>query len=211
MSGGRARRIAGRIALTLLILLVLATIYAFTFAPGHVSNLQAETADGVSAHRIASASSGEASASVTPEAQWQVQPLVQQLQVPLLRDLPRPPLPNDPRIVLDLHSGILVTSPDAAFEVGFRVLPDGTDAARMAEEAHAELRGSDDTAGPPLREEALASGATIRHFSVGDELHGTVDLGGVVIEVQATAASGERALDDYRPALSMLVETLSAP
>ena len=227
-------RVLGGFGIGLAILVVIAAVYAFTFAPGHASNLRAESADGASSHHLTSAHDANFEVSVTPEAQWRVQPLVQKWQVPLLKDLPKPPLPNDPRLVWGQHTGLLITSPDGAFAVELRAEPD-------AAEANAELEGL--AAGTELLHETLASGAEVRHFSTDDAVHGVVELGDIAVPFTATlqssgsgsgsgsgdgsadnggntggsgedrnrAAQADYTLADFRPALSALLESLASP
>ena len=225
MSAGRGTRIAGGIALAILILVVLAAIYALTLGPHHSSNLQAEAADGTMPHEIASASSGLDRVDVVPGEAWQVQPLVQQIPVPLLRDLPRPPLPNDPRVALGLHAGVLVTSPDGGLEVRLTVLPTGTDAERVAEQLFSEYEpsasegaagadGASSSGDAAVLTETLASGAVIHHVSDDEMLAGSIDVAGATVQFESRltgdADDGARTLDDYRPVLSALLESVSA-
>lgn len=208
-----------RFVLALVLLLFAAAIYAVTFAPGHVSNLRAVTADGETAVPIVSASSGLPDATAVPEPGWTVQPLVVEFQVPVLRDLPTPVLPRDPRLLLGVEKGAEVRSPDGVLRVELAVTeaslddcldeldgvsgPGGSGGAGGV----GGVGGSGSEAEGSVLRERLASGAELHHVDTEDGVRGVLDLGDARVIVTATA--DEVGIGDYRGGLSALLESVA--
>lgn len=202
---GRARRWVTAVVLTLLLLVVAAVAYAVTLGPEQYARLQAETSDGASPVAV-----GE-TATVTPERDWVVQPLV--------RDLfewpPLPPL-KDWSVLLDEQTGVLLLSPDQRLRVELDVLQGSSERAALAwlrEESRGidpgGAGGSSDAGGTaPVRTETLASGFGLRHVDGPERLAAVIDTDDGVLTLRADA--GGESIDPYRPAISALLESISA-
>lgn len=200
---GRGRRWVTAVVLVLLLVLVGGVAYAATLGPDQVAALQAETADGAQTVAVGD------TATVVPEPGWVVQPLVRDL----IEWPPLPPL-KDWSVLLGEQSGVLLLSPDRRLRVEVDALPGSSDRAGLAwlrEEGRgmgASGATDEDPGAPEVRDEMLASGLGVRHVDGPERIAAVVDTGSGILTVRAD--TGREPIDPYRPAISALLESLSA-
>lgn len=189
-----------------LCLLLAAAVYAVTFAPGHFAQSRAERLDGVATADVGSG------VQVVPGEGWVVQPRVTNM----VEWPPLPPLHNVD-VMLGAETGIELLSPDRGLSVELFAAaePAESDADWLANVAQAESGAKK----PTVLKETLASGAGLSHADAPGEIRAVVTLGDERVRVLArTAPAGDAGaskgeagpINAYRPALSALLESLTA-
>lgn len=189
-----------------LCLLLAAAAYAVTFAPGHYAQSRAEQLDGVATADVGSG------VQVVPGDGWVAQPRVTNL----VEWPPMPPLRNV-NVMMGAETGIELLSPDRglSIELFAAAEPVESDADWLANVA--SDAGSDQK--PTVLKETLASGAGLAHADAPGEIRAVVTLGDERVRVLARTAPVDDAntrtgeadpINAYRPALSALLESLTA-
>lgn len=199
----RARRWLTTTVVIVLCVLVAVVAYAVTFAPDHYATWRAER---LSKGDTVAVSDG---VTVTPGAGWVAQPRVTNL----VEWPPLPPL-RDWAVLTGAETGVNIVSPDHGLSIELSVRQDSE---QRVDAWLGDIERADDseTATGHVRIETLASGAELQHIDDVGELRAVVTLGETQVQVLARTAEPESAeassptIDDYRPALSVLLESLT--
>lgn len=146
--------------------------------PGLRTAVTAESADGSTAYEIGGSGSTGVDATVTPAAGWEVR---------------HPPA-----------GGLLVTSPDRVLSVRLLPAPGEASTGQAGTDGAAIRAQGPGDSGP--RTETLASGLVLTYVGRADGIDATMRLGSGAVLISVDVARGR--LDDYRPALSALLESV---
>lgn len=192
----KGRKWIATLIIVLLIALMAAATYLVTFAPEHFVRAQAERASGSSAVSIGVPQE----ATVTPAAEWCVRPVVE----PLFSGLA---LFKNPTVLLEDSSGVHVESPNGELAIEFTPLGGG-DADALFEAETAD--------GARIVTETLDSGVQLRYATTAED-DDTQPAGmlavfetstGVLVARVVLDGDSVYSLDDYRPDLSALFESV---
>lgn len=220
------------VVLTVLVLLVAIAAYAVTFAPEHYARAQAVSADGTTAAEVGGG------LQLVPAEGWVVQPLVREIvewpPLPPLHDWSvllgesSGVLVLSPDQRLQVEVDVLNPGTERAAGAWLREAGAGSDATSGEGTDAGGGAGSGKDAGSgggeyaAVRSETLASGLVVQHVEAAGVVAAVVDTGSgwITLRAEAEGGAGARAvggadadgqpLERYRPALSALLESISA-
>lgn len=95
--------------------------------------------------------------------------------------------------------GVLLRSPDRLLTVTLQAVSSAEAAAALADAG---------ASADPLRSELLANGAVVRHRTAEEQLVAVIEAGDAELLLAAQVAPG-RELDDYRPSIGLLLESIA--